>query len=79
MRVKATKLGIYGGRRIKPGVEFVIEDESHLGKWMEVLEDEPEPEPKPKKKAKKKTIFASRPKVEVKPEPEKEAEAPDTL
>lgn len=50
-KVKATKLGFYGGLRRREGDEFTVADKSELGSWMEVLEEE---KPKPKRRTRKK-------------------------
>lgn len=34
-KVKATRLGFYGGHLREEGEEFLVETEEHLGSWME--------------------------------------------
>jgi hypothetical protein len=44
MKVKATKLGYYNGRRQKPGVVFLLKEKEHFSKdWMEVVDDSKKP------------------------------------
>lgn len=38
IRVRATALGFYHGRRRRPGDEFTIRDVSELGAWMELVQ-----------------------------------------
>lgn len=45
IRVKATKLGFYDGKRVLPGSVFAIAEDSHFSKkWMEKMGGESAPE-----------------------------------
>lgn len=37
LRVKAKTMGFRNGRRVRPGVEFTLEDGAAIPKWVEVL------------------------------------------
>lgn len=38
IKVRATQLGFYKGRRRRPGIEFEVDNEKQVSaKWMEVL------------------------------------------
>jgi hypothetical protein len=44
LRVRATRLGIYGHTRRRPGDTFTLAPGETPSSWMEVIDDTPEPE-----------------------------------